>query len=218
MMELTQSGQALLWGGKRSSNWQRTHDATDATEDAEAMLHTLITTYPLGMEDLGCYATFRRTAWRSWWGCTHTGDGKRSSQCTQRTLSACRRELKGKSLEKRGERPTQRTYCGHDDTWQFVPFLLDADVKTAVQKALKELNDWAREYWGPELVEIVEDDGENNTGGRPELRAPLPPQRGVEGRPEPRARVQPLTPPEAELRGKTLKAENPEDGSQAPVR
>eukprot|EP00439_Symbiodinium_sp_Y106_P072007 s2720_g13.t1 len=69
-----------------------------------------------------------------------------------------------------------------------VPFLLDADAKTAVQKALKELKDWAREYWGPELVEIVEDDGENNTGGRPELRAPLPPQRGVEGRPEPRAR------------------------------
>ena len=33
-----------------------------------------------------------------------------------------------------------------------VPFLLDAGAKTAVQKALKELNDWAREYWGPELV------------------------------------------------------------------
>ena len=52
----------------------------------------------------------------------------------------------------------------------------------------RERDDWAREYWGPELVEIVEDDGENNTRGRPEPRAPLPPQRGVEGRPEPRAR------------------------------
>ena len=45
-----------------------------------------------------------------------------------------------------------------------VPFPLDAGAKTAVQKALKELNDWAREYWGPELVEIVEDDDENDTG------------------------------------------------------
>ena len=97
-----------------------------------------------------------------------------------------------------------------------VPFLLDADAKTAVQKALKELNDWAREYWGPELVEIVEDDDENDAGGRPEPRAPLPPQRGVEGRPEPRARVQPPPRPEAELRGENTESREP--GSRAPVR
>ena len=76
VMELTQSGQALLWGGKRSSNWQRTHDATatDAAED----------------HDLPGSATqpARRSGGRrgSPGGATHTGDRKRSSQCTQRAL------------------------------------------------------------------------------------------------------------------------------------
>ena len=73
----------------------------------------------------------------------------------------------------------------------------------------RERDDWAREYWGQELVEIVEDDGENNTRGRPEPRAPLPPQRGVEGRPEPRARVQPPPLPEAELRGENTESREP---------
>ena len=86
-----------------------------------------------------------------------------------------------------------------------VPFLLDAGAKTTVEKALKELNDWAREYWGPELVEIVEEDDENDTGGRPEHRAQVP-----------RARVPPPPPPEAELKGESTDG-SLDGGSQAPA-
>ncbi|CAE7712174.1 unnamed protein product [Symbiodinium sp. CCMP2592] len=38
----SQSGSALLWGGLRSSNWQLTHEATDAAEEAEAVIQTLL--------------------------------------------------------------------------------------------------------------------------------------------------------------------------------
>ena len=57
--------------------------------------HTLITTYPLGMEDLGMLRNLLEGA----------ADGVE-------VLVG----LKSKSLEKRGERPTQRTCCGHGDT------------------------------------------------------------------------------------------------------
>ena len=104
-MELTQSGQALLWGGKRSSNWQRTHDATDAAEDAEAMLHTLITIPPRHGGPGGATQPARKS-----------GRRRLHPHKAQRTLSAYEGEPKNKSLVKRGGRPTKRTCCGRGDT------------------------------------------------------------------------------------------------------
>ena len=43
VLELVQAGTALLLGAKRSHNWQITHWAEDVAEEAEALLHTLIT-------------------------------------------------------------------------------------------------------------------------------------------------------------------------------
>ena len=118
------------------------------------------------------------------------------------------RRLKG-SWPERGAANAAHVLRARRHLRHLLPFLLDADTREATQKALKELNDWAREYWGPELVEIVDDDGENAAGGRPEPRAPLPPQWGAEGRPDPHVHVQPPLPPEEELKGESAEYKEP---------
>ena len=62
---------------------------------------------------------------------------------------------------------------------------------------LQELDAWATEYWGnEEVVEIVDDGGEADAMGRPELGQPLP-QPGAEPR---RPELQPPLPPQTEGR------------------
>ena len=62
---------------------------------------------------------------------------------------------------------------------------------------LQELEAWATEYWGnEEVVEIVDDGGEADAMGRPELGQPLP-QPGAEPR---RPELQPPLPPQTEGR------------------
>ena len=159
-MELVQSGQALLW------DWQRTHDATDAANDAETMLHMLITTYPLGMEDLGALRNLLEgAAWRSWWGCTLTRRGRRRSSRSTRRRHPSREG--GSQRSKTALAPPAAVS------------LVEEDARGATQKALKG----ARRL-DQEPVEIVDDEGESAEEGRPEPREHLPSQRGETGRPE----------------------------------
>ena len=44
VQDLLQAGQQLLLGGRRSGDWQRTHHATDAAEEAEATLQATMQT------------------------------------------------------------------------------------------------------------------------------------------------------------------------------
>ena len=177
------------------------------------MLHTLITTYPLGMQDLGVLRNLLEGEADG----VEVLVGLYPHRGPQEELAVHIADVMGMQGgaeeqipgEERGAANAAYVLRARRHLRHLVPFLLDAGAKTAVQKALKELNDWAREYWGPELVEIVEDDDENDTGGRPEPRAPLPPQRGMEGRPEPRARVQPPPLPEAELKGDSTESREP---------
>ena len=151
------------------------------------MLHTLITTYPLGMEDLGVLRNLLEKPADG----VEVLVGLYPHRGPQEELAVRPADVIGLQggaqeqipREEKGAADAAHVLRARRHLRHLVPFLLDADAKTAVQKALKELNDWAREYWGPELVEIVEDDDENEAGG-----------------------------------GGTLKAENPDDGSRAPVR
>ena len=76
VLELVQAGQGLLWGGVRSSNWQRTHDATDAAEEAEALLQALMETgEPPDEGDLTRLHNqleAQQTGSKCLWGSTHT--------------------------------------------------------------------------------------------------------------------------------------------------
>ena len=148
-MELTQSGQALLSGGKRSSNWQRTHDATDAAEDAEAMLHTCThhDLPPRHGGPGGATQPARKSGRRR-----RSPGGAVPTQGPADVIGLRGGAQEQIPREERGAANAAHVLRARRHLRHLVPFLLDADAKTAVQKALKKLNDWAREYWGPELV------------------------------------------------------------------
>ena len=112
--ELTQSGQALLWGGKRSSNWQRTHDATDAAEHAPHAHHDLPPGHggPGGTTQPGGGGGGRRGSPGGALPTQGATRGARSAPSGR--YRPCKGGPRNKSLAKRRGQPTQRMCCGRD--------------------------------------------------------------------------------------------------------
>eukprot|EP00439_Symbiodinium_sp_Y106_P027449 s2127_g3.t1 len=163
----------------------------------------LITTYPLGMEDLGVPRNLLEGA----------ADGVRvlvglyphRGQQEMAAHPADVLNLQSGASEQvprqtRGEAEATHVFRARR---ALLPFL-EEEARSATQQALQELDAWAAEYWGTEeVVETVDDGGDANAMGRPEPGGPLQLQ---PGRPE----LQPPLPPQTEGEARTtVRAQSP---------
>ena len=166
----------------------------------------LITTYPLGMEDLGVPRNLLEGA----------ADGVRvlvglyphRGQQEMAAHPADVLNLQSGASEQvprqtRGEAEATHVFRARRRLRALLPFL-EEEARSATQQALQKLDAWAAEYWGTEeVVETVDDGGEANAMGRPEPGGPLQPQ---PGRPE----LQPPLPPQTEGEARTtVRAQSP---------
>ena len=156
VLELVQAGQGLLWGGVRSSNWQRTHDATDAAEEAEALLQALMETgEPPDEGDLTRLHNQLEAAADGVKVLVGVYPHKGPHEQVEALSEAARRE--------KDPPEPQHVLRAAKLLRKLIPFPY-GDVLDTTRAALRHLDTWTTQYWGGEgAIQIASDDDDVGT-------------------------------------------------------
>ncbi|OLP91631.1 hypothetical protein AK812_SmicGene26645 [Symbiodinium microadriaticum] len=181
LLELVQAGMALLTRGRHSYNWQVTHWATDAAEEALALLTVATATDHAGelqqvQPDVG--DTLPRL--RNLLDEAATGVGvlvgiyphRGEAEQVHPADAIAQQEDRHQQLQHPHRDPPDalHIYKAQRHLRQLVPFL-DGDMRELGNQALIHLGDWIQSHWG-EPVQLLSSDDETS---QPQQGRPAPP-------------------------------------------
>ncbi|CAE7573834.1 ABCB1 [Symbiodinium necroappetens] len=181
LLELVQAGMALLTRGRHSYNWQVTHWATDAAEEALALLTVATATDHVGelqqvQPDVG--DTLPRL--RNLLDEAATGVGvlvgiyphRGEAEQVHPADAIAQQEDRHQQVQhpRRDPPDALHIYKAQRHLRQLVPFL-DGDMRELGNQALAHLGDWIQSHWG-EPVQLLSSDDETS---QPQQERPAQP-------------------------------------------
>ncbi|CAE7823904.1 unnamed protein product [Symbiodinium sp. CCMP2456] len=153
LQELVQAGQALLLGGRRSQDWTRTHHATDAADDAEALLHATINAGGMGdlaETTLGTLQNLLNAAANRFNVLVGNYPHKTNAEALPAHPADVIRIAGGapeEQMRKGREADAVHVYKAKKLLRELTPFL-SGDIRWRVDQALQHLVQWTTEHWG----------------------------------------------------------------------
>ena len=181
LLELVQAGMALLTRGRHSYNWQVTHWATDAAEEALALLTVATATGHVGelqqvQPDVGDILPRLRNLLDE----TATGVGvlvgiyphRGEAEQVHPADAIAQQEDRHQQVQhpRRDPPDALHIYKAQRQLRQLVPFL-DGDMRELGNQALAHLGDWIQSHWG-EPVQLLSSDDETS---QPQQERPAQP-------------------------------------------